>query len=307
MIPQTVTAMRAREDVALKLISRFVSLAPLHADALQAATVMALYSGSREAVTTAAHRSINESGAWMLKTRQCSRPLRVYAICSVGDSKIANKLLDEGILVLDTRARRLRFHVVQPSAWLTAVRPALGAVKFEVPFDQVKVIRSRPRAIMRVGTGPWLDDGLLFEFGARATVPMFLDFTLDLTLGDAVAVALKALEDVTAVMGELLPGATVEFRPELKGGSFLDSLTKATAATAVVLGSASGATDAAATGRQVLADQADMNAANQRGLSSVGQVSTELRARDGRSMLDAATEVAGLRQDVEALLDLALR
>jgi len=307
MIPQTVTAMRAREDVALELISRFVSLAPLHADALQAATVMALYSGSREALTIAAHRSINESGAWMLKTRQCSRPIRVYRICSVGDSKISNNLPDEGMLVFDTRARRLRFHVVQPSAWLTTVRPALGAVKFEVPFDQVKAIRSGPRATMRAGTGPWLDDGLLFEFGARATVPMFLDFTLDLTLGEAVAVALKALEDVTAVMGELLPGATVEFRPELKGGSFLDSLTKATAGTAVVLGSASGAADAVATGRQILADQAGVDATNQRALSSVGQTLTELRARDGRSMLDAATEEAGLRQDVEALVDLTLR
>jgi hypothetical protein len=158
-----------------------------------------------------------------------------------------------------------------------------------------------------VGTGPWLDDGLLFEFGERASVPMFLDFMLDLTVGDAVAVAIKSLEDVTAVMGELLPAATVDFQSEMKSGTVLGSLTNAMAGTAVVLGSASGATDAAATGRQVLADQADVSAANQRALSSVAQASTELRARDGRSMLEAATEAAALRQDVDALLDLALR
>ena len=72
----------------------------------------------------------------------------------------------------------------------------------------------------------------------------------------------------------------------------------------VVAGNASGDTNAIAVGQQILAQQQRSDLANAHAVSSAWQALTELKAQDGRSMIDTALEVGGLRQDIQTLLAL---
>ena len=300
-LPLIEAAISARSESALEILGRFVSLAPLHHDAVYAAVVHALNSGSLDATRVAAQRSTNVLGTWVLRIRKCQQRYD-YQPCTVGEEK-ASRLREEGWLIVDARARVLRYHTGQPDVWLSDMKPAPAASQFEIPFDQVAVIRSRPEAtLQQVNILALNEESVLLDFGSGRRVPMFLDFTFQRRLGDATAVALKTIEDVVTVLGEMIPKAKTDYDSSVKtGGGFLSALGKVGAVTAIAAGGGS------PSGEYVLQRERERSAAGQRATSSFSQTVAELKAQDGQSVMDAALEVTGLRQDLQALLDLALK
>ena len=293
-----------RANVALALINQFVSMAPLHPDALQASVVLSLYSGSQDIVRAAADRSMNTTGVWALNTRTCRGGQGTKSVqngnCWVGDKRTEKELPEE--IIVDGRSRMLRYLLLPPRSWLTAVQSPSGRLEFEIPFQEVSVIHSVPEVNKTKSAFPHLDSGaILFDFGPKKTVQMLFDFTFPLAVFPSpdsalVATALKGIEDVLNVMAQIIPSAKIDYNPDWAGRGVFGVLSGALGATQVVIGSATGDAAALAQGQQMLQDQerASQAAATQ---AEVWRVMSNLKAQDGTSIVDAAFEDEGLKKE----------
>jgi tetratricopeptide (TPR) repeat protein len=300
-LPLVEAARRMRTEQALAILAGFISLAPLHHDAVYAGVVHALNSGSLDATKTAAQRSLNILGSWALRIRRCEQRFD-YQPCGVGDEKVS-RVREEGWLIVDTRARVLRYHGGQPSTWLSDLNPAPAVLQFEIPFDQIGVIRSTPEAKMsRPDVLALNEESGFLDFGAGRRVPMLLDFTFQVRVGALTPVALKTIEDVVKVLGEMIPNARIEYEPNVTTRSFAQRFFRVASETASEL---SGGKDRVA--EQHLALDREIRASGARLGSSTWQTLTDLKSQDGRSMMDAALENEGFKQDIQALLELALK
>jgi hypothetical protein len=304
-------ATQLRVNAALVIMNQFVSTAPLHPEALQASVVMSLYSGSRDIARAAADRSLNSTGVWALSTRRC-RSSNWIPSCWVGKDKLEKDLPIEGLVALDGRSRVLRYYAVQPKAWLTSMLPPQGMPEFEVPFQQLVSIKSIPELKNYIGSDLryMKSDATLFDFGPKKSVRMLLDFTFPLAVfpsRDVVATALKGVEDVVNIMGQLIPSAKIDYLPNFGGRSF-DQLMGAALGTAVIIaGSATGDVAAVAQGRQTLQEQAQLTSQSAATQAEIWRAMSDLKTQDGKSIVDAAFEDEGLKKDLDALLTLALQ
>jgi hypothetical protein len=302
-----------RAKVALALINQFVSMAPLHPDALQASVVLSLYSGSQDIVRAAADRAMNTTGVWAINTRTCRGGSVKDEDCWVGDKRTERELPEEGVIIVDGRSRMLRYSLLPPRSWLTVVQSPSGRLEFEIPFQELSVIRSVPEVKKTKQAFPYLDNGAtLFDFGPKKSVRMLLDFTFPLTVfpspdSQLVATALKGIEDVLNVMGQVIPSAKVNYQPEWAGRGALGVFSGIAGATQVVVGSATGDAAALAQGQQILQEQGQRTSAGAAKKADVSRVMNDLKTQDGKSLLDAAFEDEGLKKDLDALLALALQ
>jgi len=299
LVFQVPAVQRARLDPALAFITRFVSLAPLDPEAIDGAVVLALYSGSLEATRAAAERSINATGVWALRTRQC--PKGPMMACTVGEDQ-PSRLFDEGVVLLDVHSRVLRYHAIPAKDWLTSMTPTLGATQFEIPFDRITSLKSRPEAKTTGDMGgPWIESkSLLFDFGANKTVPMTLDFIYPLNGSESTAVVFKAVEDILDVVSHLVPSAKVDYQPEYAKG--MSEFRKVLLAANAGAQSAAGNSAAAQQSLQAINERAQADAKRQQ---TVSGAMADLRLADGTSMIDSIFTI-DIKPDVDKLLALTL-
>lgn len=288
----------ARIEVALRLLTEFALLAPFHPDSLRIMAIVSLYSGSQEAVREAADRSLHATGTWMISTRECANFYR----CSVGDDKV-EKLEPEGVLVVDARARVIRYHTAEPQGWLTGFAPRPAAKVFEIPFDKVTTIRSRPVVKSRRYGASYVDDeSVVFDFGPKQQIATLPDFTLLLKHENLAPTMIKAIDNLANVLGQLMPAAKVDSEAivnDAGGGGFM----KALGIVAVGLGTVGGDASLVQQGNQNIREQRQQTAAVDALRQSVG----ELKTQDGQSIVDIAFEEEGLKTDLDALLALVLQ
>ena len=290
----------ARIEIALKLLTEFARLAPLHPDALRVMTVSSLYSGSQKGVQEAAERSLNATGTWAIGTRRCH--VRGKVSCSVGNEKF-ERLPKEGLVVFDARERMVRYFDVEPKGWLTDFAPSPAAKAFEIPFDKITQIRSQPKVKPNYGY-PYMDsEGLLFGFGPKYEISMLPDFTLLMQFDSLIPNAIQAVADLVNAMGQLLPNAQVDFQPNVGAGGFGQAVLRASGAALVVLGTAANDVSNVQQGQQVLNEQQQRDAATAALRQSLGELKTE----DGKSFVDLAFEDEGLKRDLDTLLTSVLK
>ena len=287
-----------RIETALKLLTEFARLAPLHPDALRVTNISSLYSGSQNGVREAAERSLNATGSWAISTRRCHG--RQDHSCSVGDEKV-ERLPKEGLVVVDARERMVRYYDVDPKGWLTDFAPAPAAKVFEIPFDQISQIRSRPEVKPNYGFPRTHSEALLFGFGPKYEISMLPDFTLLMKFDSLVPNAVQAVQDLVNAMGQLLPGAKVDFEPILPkaGGGFAGAMGMA----AVAIGTVGNDAGLVQNSQLLLNQQRQQEAAT----AAVRQSLSELKTQDGESLVDLALEDEGLKRDLDALLTTVLQ
>ena len=293
-------AISVRVEVALRLLNEFVLLAPLHPDALRVASISSLYSGSQNAVREAAERSLNATGTWAISLRRCHG--RADYVCSMGDEKV-EQLPREGLIVLDARARALQFYDVEPKGWLTGFLPSPAAKLFEIPFGEIRRIESRPG--VRGGNAiPYVDsERLLFGFGPKYQVSMLPDVTLLIRNAGFIPTAMKAVDDLVHVMGQLLPDAKVDYEAVTEtGGGFGQAFLRASAIAAVGLGAFGNDISLVQEGQQALDRQQQQQQQQAAGVAALRQSLAEMKMQDGRSVVDVAFDDEGLKSDLDRLL-----
>jgi len=281
---------RARNEVALAGLSQMVALAPLHPDSLVVGTVLALYSGSRDALSAAAARSVNATGAWVLKIRN-------DAMLGTG-GKVDRPMRKEGVLMFDHANRRVRYFQTDAQDWLTSILPPPTKTLFEIPFEQVGAVVSSPKTLNNFTLE---FDATFLDFGKGRDVPMLPDFLFNLSTGHSSAAALKAIEDITYVIREIVPNARIEYKPEIRSGS---GIMKGLLAASASLAQMSGDLAAAQNLQQQLQNQLTADAESK---NAFWKAVADLKANDVSSMVGAAFEDEGLRKEIDALLTATLQ